>query len=418
MFGFFSYLWERLFLRLQIYVGTIGVLAVVLAGFLWGLGKTEHAWAGLIQHTILGVIILMAIGGWLWLARYMSHPFNDISASLSRINQGDTDFVVAHQQRVDEVGVISRAIEAFRCGIIERNKAEQLRAQEGASKAERQRHFEDAIGRFEAAASGRVTVVASTSGELHNAAASMSTAAEETARQAEIVSEASNEMTTNIETLAMAGNQLAGAIGEIADGMVQASDVSQRASRMSEETAAKFSELASAVATIGQVVDLINSIAGQTNLLALNATIEAARAGDAGRGFAVVAQEVKQLAAQTTKATADIAASVAHVQSVTNDSIAAVSMIGQTIEDMRKIAEAVSASVEQQRHATQEIAENVQSAAQGTEQVSSNILGVSKAAGETGDSAMTVLQSAARMSEEAAAIKGDVERFLREIRAA
>lgn len=61
---------------------------------------------------------------------------------------------------------------------------------------------------------------------------------------------------------------------------------------------------------IGNVTALIGHIANPTNLLALNATVEAARAGTTGRGFAVVAAEVKQLAAQTTVATGDIAGQV------------------------------------------------------------------------------------------------------------
>ena len=68
----------------------------------------------------------------------------------------------------------------------------------------------------------------------------------------------------------------------------------------------RLTGLREALDQVRKVASGIDAIAKQTNLLALNATIEAARAGEAGRGFAVVAGEVKALAGQTSRATAQI----------------------------------------------------------------------------------------------------------------
>src|SRR5260370_11023185 len=100
--------------------------------------------------------------------------------------------------------------------------------------------------------------------------------------------------------------------------------------------------LLEATQKIGEVMGLIQNIAGHTNLLALNATIEAARAGVAGKGFAVIASEVKSLAGQTAKATQEITAQVAAIQTATLDSVGAIEDIVRTIARINDNAISIS----------------------------------------------------------------------------
>jgi methyl-accepting chemotaxis protein len=196
----------------------------------------------------------------------------------------------------------------------------------------------------------------------------------------------------------------------------RSSTIAADAVRQAEKTDARIVELSKAAGRIGDVVKLITAIAEQTNLLALNATIEAARAGGAGRGFAVVAQEVKALAAQTAKATDEIASQIASMQTATRESVVAIKEIGDTIKKLSEISAAIAAAVEEQGAATEEIARNVAQAAQGTSGVAVRIAHVNRGASETGSASSQVLSSARSLANESDRLKAEVQKFLGTVR--
>ncbi len=100
--------------------------------------------------------------------------------------------------------------------------------------------------------------------------------------------------------------------------------------------------LDSRMGQIGNITGLISDITNQTNLLALNAAIEAARAGEHGRGFAVVADEVRSLAARTSRAADDIRHMVEGLQNETQQAVNFMEEGVQDVDDSLRLAEDAS----------------------------------------------------------------------------
>jgi methyl-accepting chemotaxis protein len=96
----------------------------------------------------------------------------------------------------------------------------------------------------------------------------------------------------------------------------------------------------------------------------------------------------------------------------------AIRNIDETIAEIDEVTTTIAAAVEQQDAATREIARNIQQAAGGTTDVSNNISGVSSASAQPGSSTAEVLSASDARRREADILRGKIDTFLTDIRAA
>ncbi|MFN3685987.1 methyl-accepting chemotaxis protein [Salinarimonas sp.] len=379
----------------------------------------QYRTASLVIALVAGIGIVVGLA----LAAAVAHlgigkPLSGMVGVLERLARGEFHMQVPGTERGDEVGDVARAALVFKENGLEAERLRAESAQAQAARAKRQAAIEEAIAAFEAAAASVTQALARSSGELTQAAGAMSATAEETTSQATAVAAASEQAASNVETVAAATTELAATVQEVGRQVSQTASLAGGAAAQAGETVAKVARLNEAASRIGDIVGLIQQIAEQTNLLALNATIEAARAGEAGKGFAVVASEVKTLAAQTARATEEIAGQIRAIQDTTGDAAGAISAIAEAIRTLDGYATAIAAAVEEQNAATREIARNVTEAATGTNEVSANISGVREAAATTGTAAAQIRATAGGVDAQARELSSRIETFLGAVRAA
>ncbi|THD58721.1 MAG: methyl-accepting chemotaxis protein [Bradyrhizobium sp.] len=378
-------------------------------------GETEH------------LIMMLAAGGLLLggtlallLGKGISGPMTAMCKAMRELAGGNFDVVLPGLGRKDELGEMAAAVEEFKLQAIakaERDAAAH-EAQNRAAGAARRAELIRFADQFETAVGAIVSNVSASAVQLESAAGVLTRTAETTQGLSSHVAGASEEASSNMQSVAAATEELSASVDEIGRRVRESNRIAEAAVLQAQQTDGRIGKLSRAAQEIGDVVKLITAIAEQTNLLALNATIEAARAGEAGRGFAVVASEVKSLASQTAKATDEISSHISGMQGATQESVAAIKEIGGTIAQVSSIASTIASAVEQQSSATQEIARSVQNVAQGTQEVAANIMQVNRGATETGSASEEVLNSARTLSTESTRLREELDRFMANIRAA
>ncbi|WP_198164732.1 methyl-accepting chemotaxis protein [Rhodoplanes sp. Z2-YC6860] len=350
---------------------------------------------------------------------FVARPLQRMAFTMTRMAAGQIDLPIQGAGRSGEIGAMARAVEVFRDNALALREAEKKRVSER-EQAEKDKAaaLEAVAATFESGILSIATAVEHSATELETFARSMNEVSDESLQHAKMAASAAGDTSESATGVATAVEELSASIGEVSDQARRASDVIAEAMRRTDSALQNTAELAQSVRDIDEFAGMITNIASQTNLLALNATIEAARAGDAGRGFVVVAQEVKALAAQSTKALAEIRSKTQSICQVIETVKAANQAVSQVMEQVESISGAISYSVQQQDQAARQIAESIDATAERTRRVLENIADVSSRVGQTGRGAEQVLAAAADLNQQAATLSRDALDFTRRVRRA
>ena len=365
---------------------------------------------------LAGMSLVLVVIGIVIIARSIARPLASITATIKQVADGAENVVVPHSDRGDEIGALARAIQVFQDAMgRNRNLASQV-WHDAAAREERARHIERSVEQFREAIGAIMRGLSDNASVMRETAQTITRVTADASSRAGTAANATEQASHNVTAVAGAAEELSASVVEIGRQVRQSAGAVEQTGQRTEKSISEIESLAAATQRIDGVLNLIQAIAEQTNLLALNATIEAARAGDAGRGFAVVAHEVKALAGQTAKATAEIGENVSMIQASTRNAVDAVREIGGAVREINEVTAAIAGAIGQQDAATREISSNAQSAAQGNETLVANITSLRDAIGETDAAASSVLTAASSLTATADTLSREVEKFFQNLR--
>ena len=303
---------------------------------------------------LLVVAIIVTV---LWIARGMSRRTRQMATAADRIAAGQLDLSV-DATGADELAVLAQAFNAMTAGVRQNLAAE---------KANRAR-----LEGLLRAITDTATSLASSTAEILAGTSQQSAGAQEQAA-------AVTQTVTTVDEVVRTADQAAARAKAVADAAQRSADVSKSGRKAVEESTTSMSTvkeqteavaeaivaLAERAQAIGEIIAAVNDIAEQTNLLALNAGIEASRAGEHGKGFSVVATEVKALADQSKKSTAQVRTILGEIQRATNSAV-------MSAEEATKSVNGALRIVNQAGDTIRSLADTITEAAQAAAQIAAS----------------------------------------------
>src|SRR5262249_53873405 len=167
--------------------------------------------------TLDGVVILILLGSIVFSYMGVSRPIMRLNGAMDQMAKGNLAIEVPGTDRGDEIGDMAKTISVIR----ENAAQEALRKQEEGKReeAERAKHRKSNMQRlateFETAVGGIIETVSTAATELEASASTLTKSADTTQKLSVVVSDASEEASANVQSVATATEQMTSSITEI-----------------------------------------------------------------------------------------------------------------------------------------------------------------------------------------------------------
>lgn len=372
--------------------------------------------AALVPAVLVGVLVVF------FLVQSIGSYFKEITAFANKISNGELEYhpvVIGQGEAAIALNnLIEMQTELRLAHKRTREVAENAQREASEAKASRNTIVDQMTKDFEKNVFSQIKLLGETARSVSKQSELVVTSTE---NSQEFTSEVSQEVqisASSINDIAAASEQLSTSISTVQSLVSNASSKATESAHSANEASRVTQELADIITNIENVVTLISEIAENTNLLALNATIEAARAGEMGKGFSVVATEVKGLADQTSKATADISQKIQQIKHASTAAVKSVEIINGLNSDVDDIAHDVDDSIKDQMDATNDIATRVETAAHGAKSIADRIEQINGISLEVGSTAEEMKNATGDMADKTELLETQARKFINSLRAA